>query len=847
MGTRKPATLALIGLAWFLVANGVARAQGACGLQTRVPFEGHVLPLESTPAFGSMKAVNAFPNLTFFRPLAIMTAPDDSDRIFVVGQKGTVWVFQNDPTVANKKIFLDISEQVHSTGNQQGLFHLAFDPNYASNGYFYLSYTASAPHCAAGNNLCAKVSRFSVSPADPDSGDPTSGIDLIDQPHVADFHYVTALAFGPDGYLYVGWGDGTHFESVQAAATVLGTILRVDPHGGTPYAVPPDNPFVGDPNKAPEIWHYGLRHPWRFSFDRLTGDLWIADVGANAWEEVDFVPAGAPGGLNFGWAICEGTHDFLGGDCSSIDSVRPVIEYPHGDLGFSVIGGYVYRGSQFPQLYGRYIFGDFVSGRIWAWDGVSAEPTQIATASYVNSFGEDGEGELYIVRRTSPGEIDRLEESDSLDPKLPQQLSQTGLFSDTASLTPAEGMIEYEVNSPLWSDGAIKRRWLALPTGQRIEFDTTEAWRFPVGTAFVKHFEFFVSPTATRRLETRVFLRQREGWIGFTYRWNEDETDADLLTERLSEDFQVDLGAGVQTQTWTYPSPNECMGCHTAAAGYVLGARTRQLNRIFGDENQLHAWNCMGVFEEDIGDPSALGSYANPADPTASLQQRARAYLAANCAICHQPLGPAPGGMDMRYAALLGGMNLIGVSPSEGDLGLPDPRRIKPGRSIESVLWQRLATTDPDVRMARGTLVPDTVGIQILAAWIDTGLFALDSDEDGISDEIDNCPRVPNALQRDTGGLDTLVPDGVGDACQCGDTDESGRVDQADTDSIRWGLADPFTAVTPGGQRRCVGADAFGRCTILDVVRLRRALQQAFPPIEQRCPAATEPGPLTSG
>ncbi|MCH7892418.1 MAG: thrombospondin type 3 repeat-containing protein, partial [Gemmatimonadetes bacterium] len=479
-----------------------------------------------------------------------------------------------------------------------------------------------------------------------------------------------------------------------------------------------------------------------------------------------------------------------------------MIEYPHGDLGFSVIGGYVYRGSQFPQLYGRYIFGDFVSGRIWAWDGVSAEPTQIATASYVNSFGEDGEGELYIVRRTSPGEIDRLEESDSLDPKLPQQLSQTGLFSDTASLTPAEGMIEYEVNSPLWSDGAIKRRWLALPMGQRIEFDTTEAWRFPVGTAFVKHFELFVSPTATRRLETRVFLRQREGWIGFTYRWNEDETDADLLTERLSEDFQVDLGAGVQTQTWTYPSPNECMGCHTAAAGYVLGARTRQLNRIFGDENQLHAWNCMGVFEEEIGDPSALGSYANPADPTASLQQRARAYLAANCAICHQPLGPAPGGMDMRYAALLGDMNLIGVSPSEGDLGLPDPRRIKPGRSIESVLWQRLATTDPDVRMARGTLVPDTVGIQILAAWIDTGLFALDSDGDGISDEIDNCPRVSNALQRDTGGLDTLIPDGVGDACQCGDTDESGRVDQADVDTVRWGLADPITPLTEAGQRR---------------------------------------------
>ena len=134
MGTRKPATLALIGLAWFLVANGVARAQGACGLQTRVPFEGHVLPLESTPAFGSMKVVNAFPNLTFFRPLAIMTVPGDSDRIFVVGQKGIVWVFQNDPTVANKKIFLDISEQVHTNGNQQGLFHLAFDPNYASNG-----------------------------------------------------------------------------------------------------------------------------------------------------------------------------------------------------------------------------------------------------------------------------------------------------------------------------------------------------------------------------------------------------------------------------------------------------------------------------------------------------------------------------------------------------------------------------------------------------------------------------------------------------------------------------------------------------------------------------------------
>ncbi len=559
------------------------------------------------------------------------------------------------------------------------------------------------------------------------------------------------------------------------------------------------------------------------------------------------MPAGTPGGLNFGWPECEGAHDGPAGDCSSIDPIPPVLEYVHGASGgFAIIGGYVYRGDRFPQLYGAYIYGD-VSGDIWAWDGVSAEPNQIANRTSLSSFGEDRDGELYLALRAS-GQLWGFEETlDAGNAQFPLKLSETGLFSDTAGLVPAPGLIEYEVNVPLWSDGALKRRWLALPGSEQIAFDTTGAWSFPVGTAFVKHFELPTAPSVTRRVETRVFVRQVDRWIGYTYRWNDTQTDAELLTDALSEDFTVDFGGGPETQTYSYPSPAGCLGCHTSAAGRVLGARTRQMNGPFdyplATDNQLHAWNCIGLFTRDIGDPQRLGAYAEFADPNATLLERSRAYLATNCAICHQPLGPAPGGLDLRFAPLLGEMNLIGVAPSEGDLGLSNPERIKVGVKEESTLWHRIQAADPALRMPRGSLVPDPLAVQVLGDWIDTALATLDSDGDGEPDASDNCPRAPNPSQSDDGGVGSSVADGVGNACQCGDVDGDGLGDPSDVQAIRLFLAGLSSGISPEGHRRCVAADSVGECTIADMVRLRRVLAGLAPPVEPLCDAATEPAP----
>jgi hypothetical protein len=401
-------------------------------------------------------------------------------------------------------------------------------------------------------------------------------------------------------------------------------------------------------------------------------------------------------------------------------------------------------------------------------------------------------------------------------------------------------MLEYEVIAPLWSDGAETRRWLALPGTSTIGFRPTEAFELPVGTALVEQLDLPVSPSSTRRLETRVFLRQTDRFTGFTYRWNEAQTDATLLTDAFSEEIPVNFGTP-DTQTWSYPSPAGCLGCHTVAEGRVLGVRTRQLHRAFDyppADDQLHAWSCIGLFEPPLPDPAGFGRYVMPDDTGASAQRRARSYLAANCAICHQPGGPVPV-MDLRYGALLGGLDAIGVAPTEGTLGIPNALRIRAGVKEESVLWHRVQSTLAAERMPKGSLVPDALATAFLGAWIDTGLGVLDTDEDGFADEADNCARAQND-QLDTGGAFTSAPDGIGNACQCLDVDLDGTVEEAEATPLRDALAGLAT-LPAGAQRRCTHADVYGQCTLADAVRLARAALGLAPALAQTCAAALEP------
>lgn len=344
---------------------------------------------------GGLRLVDAFPELSFTRPVDFQTADDGSNRLFVVEQAGTIRVFENDPEVDGSGVFLDIRERVRDAGNEEGLLGLAFHPDYAQNGTFFVDYTASDPRRTV-------IARYRVDPQDPNRALPGSEEVVLEVPQPYGNHNGGQIAFGPDGYLYVSMGDGGSGGDPQGngqdRSTLLGALLRIDVDaGGATYAIPPDNPFAGNEEGfREEIYAYGLRNVWRFSFDEPTGRLWAADVGQNAYEEVDVIERGG----NYGWNVMEGIHCFEPSEgCDESGLEMPVWEYSHGE-GSSITGGFVYRGTDVPVLDGRYVVADYVSGRIWAltYDGVEAEAEELMdTALAISSFGVDQQEELYVL------------------------------------------------------------------------------------------------------------------------------------------------------------------------------------------------------------------------------------------------------------------------------------------------------------------------------------------------------------------------------------------------------------------------------------------------------------------
>jgi glucose/arabinose dehydrogenase len=333
----------------------------------------------------------AFPNLTFTRPVGIYHSGDGTNRLFVVEQGGLIKVFENDGNTSDYQVFLDISANL-SGANEQGLLGLAFHPEYELNGYFYIYYT----ELNTGNSI---LSRFKVNSSDMNRGNKSSELKIlsINQPFVN--HNGGQIQFGPDGYLYIALGDGGGSGDpsgyAQDRQSLLGSILRIDIDSGVPYGIPIDNPFFGNINGwAEEIYAFGFRNPWRFSFDPITSFLWVADVGQSSWEEIDIVEKGK----NYGWNTKEGNHDFNPG--SNVTELEdPIHEYSHS-FGKSITGGFVYRGLNLTGLIGKYIYGDFITGRIWALDysgGIVMDNTVlINTDLYISSFGVDSNNELFI-------------------------------------------------------------------------------------------------------------------------------------------------------------------------------------------------------------------------------------------------------------------------------------------------------------------------------------------------------------------------------------------------------------------------------------------------------------------
>lgn len=375
-------------------------AAASCDKSSR---ESPALPPASTSGYGAVLVTSGLS-----QPVALVAAPGDTTRLFIVEKTGAIRIL--DSGTLRPRPFLDLSGRV-SAGSEQGLLGLAFHPAYATNGRFFVNYTDPAGD--------TQVVEFQVS-ANPDSASATEKqILFVDQPFPN--HNGGQLAFGPDGMLYVGLGDGGSGGDPQgngqSLGTLLGKILRLDVDAASPYAVPADNPFVGQAGARGEIWSYGLRNPWRFSFDPETGAMWVGDVGQDQWEEIDMEPAGQ-GGRNYGWKRMEGTHCYpAGSSCSQTGLTLPVAEYDHG-AGCSVTGGFVYRGMELPELRGTYFYGDYCTGMVRSLRQVNGGPAEqrdwtpaLRTNSGgpmlgLSSFGVDSRGELYLVLLS--GEIYRL-------------------------------------------------------------------------------------------------------------------------------------------------------------------------------------------------------------------------------------------------------------------------------------------------------------------------------------------------------------------------------------------------------------------------------------------------------
>jgi uncharacterized repeat protein (TIGR03806 family) len=765
----------------------VARAAAPYGLSSRPPvgafLNNQMPPISPQTGSGDYTVIDPFPNLTFEDPTFMLAEPN-TNRLYVCGRQGTIHWFVNNPSTTTKTTFLDI--RTRTQGYEDcGLICFAFHPEWRqaaspNRGYCYVwyQYTTNRLFPPPGGDrpdayygTWMRLSRFTV----PDGQvvvDPASEQVLINQFDRHMWHGGGAMFFGPDGFLYLTVGDEGGIDdefnqSQRINGGLFSGVLRIDvnrdpskshpirrqpqsPVGSPPsytqnYYIPNDNPWL-DPGGSilEEFFAIGLRSPHRMTYDAATGRIWEGDIGQNQREEINLIEKGG----NYQWAYMEGFTNGPHAKPAPLTGVDkpPVYDYVRDFGDTCVIGGYVYRGSELPELQGKFIFGDNTSGRIWALTYNGASPPTVTYLCNIppgndytglSSFGLDRNNEIYALQMGTSGKVWKLSRTGGPTVSAPALLSQTGAFANTTNLTPASTLVPYDVNSPLWSDAAMKTRWMAVPNdgapytaSEQIAFAPTGEWSFPNGTVFVKHFELATNdtnPNLRRRLETRLLVRDTNGTVyGLTYKWRTNNSDADLLTDSLSENIVITTPSGTRTQTWFYPSPQDCLSCHTPNAGHVLGVKTRQLNGDFTypstgiTDNQLRALNHVGLFTPVLNETN-IPNYTKlvkVTDTNATLETRVRSYLDANCAQCHRP-GGVQGNWDGRFDTPLASQNIIN-GPVFNSLGVTNAREVAPGSLSRSIMYLRVNTNTALKMPPLARNVVDTNAVTALAAWINS-------------------------------------------------------------------------------------------------------------------------------
>lgn len=696
------------------------------GLDHRVPWTTSRLVGSPDPPL-PYTVERIFTRIKWERPIFIAAEPG-TDRLLVVQQGGEtnqpsrILQLRNDPNAKDISPFLTVSRRL--------IYSLTFHPGYRTNGYIYIFSNGPTPE----SNRVNRISRYNVARQAPYQCDPKSELPIIEWRSMG--HDGGGLVFGHDDMLYISSGDGStdsdDWVTGQDLSELNGGILRIDvdhPDSSRPYSVPKDNPFVGLKDARAENWAYGLRNPWRLTMDEKSGRIWVGNNGQDLWETAHLVRRGE----NYGWSVYEGSHPFyLNRKLGPTPVVLPTIEHSHSEAR-SLTGGVVYYGNDLPELEGLYLYGDYSTGKIWATghDGerVTSQQEIANTELQITAFAVDQHHQLLITDHL--GGIYRLvrAQKQSATTDFPKRLSETGLFLSTKDHQLQPGVIPYSVNAPAWQDGASAERFIALPNELTFDHNPSTSWNATNGAVLVQTVSLECQagdPTSRRRIETRILLKQTGQWTGYSYRWDETQSDATLVAAK-GEDQEITITnttapGGARKLSWRYPSRSECSACHSRAANFVLGLTDAQLDRVqnYGtvNDNQLRTLRHIGLIKnasksESSGKPARL---ADPYDSNEALETRARAYLQVNCSVCHVGAGGGNSKMQLGLSTKREEMNLIGARPQHDTFGIDNAMLVAPGDPDRSILYQRLS------RRGRGQMPPvviSTVDRQALALFRD--------------------------------------------------------------------------------------------------------------------------------